>query len=453
MFCFFSLVLLFGAIGLSYAENVIVPGAPWTDTSGNSIQAHGGGILKVGSTFYWFGEDKAANSALFSAVSCYTSTDLVNWSRQNNALTPISGTMISNSNIVERPKVIFNQKNSEYVMWFHSDTSNYGAAEVGVATAKSPCGPYTYKASWKPLGADSRDMGLFLDGELHSNAYLLYASDNNVDFKIASLDSNYYNVTGVVSEITNVNLEAPGVIKRNGVYWLFASHTSGWAPNPNKYFSSNSISGPWSAEADLAPESTRTYYSQNNYDLLLPNQNAIYMGDRWHSALLGDSRYMWLPLDFSSGSPKILQADVWSVDPNSGSWTIASGTTYEAENGTRGGNSTLITNSGFSGGHGVGYLGNGGTVTLNNVQGNGVSGGQWVAVYAANGDSSYRTMTISVNGGSAIVIQQPDTGSASNPISVPVKLNLKSGSNTILFAAGQSNYAADLDKIIVYTQS
>ena len=32
------------------------------------------------------------------------STDLVNWSRQNNALTPIAGTMISSSNIVERPK-------------------------------------------------------------------------------------------------------------------------------------------------------------------------------------------------------------------------------------------------------------------------------------------------------------------------------------------------------------
>ena len=108
-------------------------------------------------------------------------------------------------------------------------------------------------------------------------------------------------------------------------------------------------------------------------------------------------------------------------------------------------------------------LGNGGTLTLNNVQGNGASGGQWVAVYAANGDSSYRNMTItfvmqiaiyqffsltflflllllnSVNGGSSVVIQQPDTGSSSNPISVPVKLNLRSGANTLLFASGQQS--------------
>jgi hypothetical protein len=34
---------------------------------------------------------------------------------------------------------------------------------------------------------------------------------------------------------------------------------------------------------------------------------------------------------------------------------------------------------------------------------------------------------------------------------VPVKVNLNSGANTIVFGAGQSSYAGDLDKIIVYT--
>ena len=41
---------------------------------------------------------------------------------------------------------------------------SYGAAMVGVATAKTPCGPYTYKSSFKPLGADSRDESIFQDG-------------------------------------------------------------------------------------------------------------------------------------------------------------------------------------------------------------------------------------------------------------------------------------------------
>ena len=62
-------------------------------------------------------------------------------------------------------------------------------------------------------------------------------------------------------------------------------------------------------------------------------------------------------MDFSSGSPKLVWADVWTVNVSAGTYSIASGTTYEAEKGTRGGNSTLINNSAFSGGQAVGYLG------------------------------------------------------------------------------------------------
>ena len=41
--------LLAGALSLAIAAQaaVIVPGAAWTDTDGNVIQAHGGGFLKV----------------------------------------------------------------------------------------------------------------------------------------------------------------------------------------------------------------------------------------------------------------------------------------------------------------------------------------------------------------------------------------------------------------------
>ncbi|KAJ3761558.1 galactan 1,3-beta-galactosidase [Lentinula raphanica] len=436
-------ISLLSAIVLAQAA-VIVPGASWTDTAGNVIQAHGGGFLKVDSTYYWFGEDKVLDSTLFHAVSCYTSTDLETWTRQNDALTPISGTMISTSNVVERPKVIFNTKNTEYVMWFHSDTSNYGAAMVGVATAKTPCGPYTYKGSWKPLGADSRDEGLFQDG----TAYLLYASDNNQNFKISMLDTNYYNVTEEVSVLTAATLEAPGVIKRDDVYYLIASHTSGWDPNPNKVFTASSLAGPWSSQVDIAPEDTNTYYSQNAYDMPL-GTNAIYMGDRWDVSALGSSTYIWFPLSWSSGLPVIVEADVWSVDLAAGTYTIATGTTYEAESGTLGGSAELLTDSSYSGGKAVGFLGDGGTLTMNNIVGIGEA--QWVSLYYANGDSTWRNTTLSVNGGANVVIQQPSSGGGHVIQSVPVKVNLKNGANVLTFSNGQANFAGDLDKIIVYT--
>lgn len=75
--------------------------------------------------------------------------------------------------IIERPKVIYNDATKKYVMWMHVDSSNYGDAKVGVATSDTVCGPgkYEYKGSFRPLGMESRDMGLFKDDD--GKAYLL----------------------------------------------------------------------------------------------------------------------------------------------------------------------------------------------------------------------------------------------------------------------------------------
>jgi len=63
----------------------------------------------------------------------------------------------------------------------------------------------------------------------------------------------------------------------------------------------------------VSETASSTCYSQNAFDLPL-GSNGIYMGDRWRSSLLGSSRYIWYPLDFSSGSPTIVHADVWDLD-------------------------------------------------------------------------------------------------------------------------------------------
>jgi hypothetical protein len=40
-------------------DNVIQPGERWLDDRGQLIQAHGGGILRLKDTYYWFGEDRS----------------------------------------------------------------------------------------------------------------------------------------------------------------------------------------------------------------------------------------------------------------------------------------------------------------------------------------------------------------------------------------------------------
>lgn len=56
----------------------LINGVQWADTDGNPIQAHGGGMLRVGQDYYWFGENRNANGS-FYAVSAYRSRDVRRW--------------------------------------------------------------------------------------------------------------------------------------------------------------------------------------------------------------------------------------------------------------------------------------------------------------------------------------------------------------------------------------
>src|SRR5690349_22300718 len=160
----------------AYAAPVtITPGTVWNDTAGHVIQAHGEGITKVCSTYYWLGEDKT-NGSPFQNVKCYSSTDLSHWTFVANVLTRQASGDLGPNRIVERPHVIYNAATSTYVMYMHIDNSNYSERKAGVATSGSICGSYTYRGSFKPLGHDSLDDSLFLDG---STGYFLSEDRTN----------------------------------------------------------------------------------------------------------------------------------------------------------------------------------------------------------------------------------------------------------------------------------
>ncbi len=134
------------------------------------MQAHGAGVIKVGSTYYMIGEDKTNGSA-FQNVNCYSSTNLVEWTYVGALLSQTSSGDLGPNRVVERPKVIYNDSTGKYVLYMHIDSSSYGEAKVGVATGNSVCGSYTYQGSFQPLGFQSRDLGLFKDDD--GSAYLL----------------------------------------------------------------------------------------------------------------------------------------------------------------------------------------------------------------------------------------------------------------------------------------
>lgn len=137
--------LLISALPAVLATLQIVPGGSWTATNtGEHIQAHGAGVTKVGSTFYLIGENKKDGSP-FQSIRCYASENLVEWRFQGELLTREGSGDLGPERVVERPKVIYNERTGKYVMYLHIDSRDYKEAKVGVAVGDSVCGRYTYR--------------------------------------------------------------------------------------------------------------------------------------------------------------------------------------------------------------------------------------------------------------------------------------------------------------------
>ncbi|WP_368660988.1 glycoside hydrolase family 88 protein [Bacteroides sp.] len=322
----------------------------WKDVDGNYINAHGGGILPYNGRYYWFGEHRPAKG--FSTqvgITCYSSDDLANWKYEGVALavSEEEGTDIERGCIMERPKVIYNEKTGKFVLWFHLELKGrgYGPARAAVAVSDRPEGPYRFISSgrvcpgrwpmnmteeernatwedekyrkwWTPAwheaieegmfvkrdwqgGQMSRDMTLFKDDD--GKAYHIYSSEDNLTLQIAELTEDYLSHSGRYIRIFPAgHNEAPAIFKKDGTYWMITSGCTGWAPNAARLFSAPSIWGPWKQHPNpcRGDGSERTFGGQSTYVLQLPGNRYLFMADIWHPKSLMYSGYLWIPVRF-----------------------------------------------------------------------------------------------------------------------------------------------------------
>ncbi len=240
--------IISGAIEVSAQTNVIRPNEIWADQNGDHIQAHGGGIIKVGSIFYWYGEERRQGlDPNYRYVSCYSSKDLVNWEFKGDVFKLSDPDSIGKSWVLERPKVFYNAKTKKYVMYMHLDGPKGGKmgylyARVGLAISDKATGPFSYIRSFRPLGYQSRDIGQFIDDD--GTAYLIFEDRPN-GFHIARLSEDYLDVEKDMCLI-KASVEGGALIHYKGLYYVLGSALTGCSPNPNKYATAKSLEGPWS---------------------------------------------------------------------------------------------------------------------------------------------------------------------------------------------------------------
>lgn len=306
----------------------LVQGEKWLDTDGNPINAHGAGMLYHDGTYYMYGEYKTGKTVLpewatwecyrtdVTGVSCYSSKDLRNWKYEGLVLRASADPKhdLHVSKVLERPKVVYNAKTGKFVMWAHVESADYSKAAAGVAVSDTPTGPFAYLGSFRPNNAMSRDQTVFVDDD--GKAYQFASSEDNKTMYINELTDDYLKPSGKFTRnFIGESREAPAVFKHGGKYYVLTSGCSGWDPNTAQIAVADDIMGQWTVLGDpcKGTDADKTFYAQSTYVQPIIGKDDTYLAlfDRWKKTDLEDSRYVWLPIEWSDdGMPVIPWKDM-----------------------------------------------------------------------------------------------------------------------------------------------
>ena len=347
-----------------------LPGVPWPDTSGATIDAHGAGLLTVGDQTYWYGSqrhghpnvpngthypkyaaycypppppDAAAAAASHLGVLTHSVTlgdgytegvnlyvadgDLYNWKR----IGLVFAANETGAHCLERPKVIQCPGSGKYVLWAKGFTPD-GNVKAVVATAETALGPFKLldpaQPFYAPANTSMADATLYVEaGERGEKGVpWLFWRSRNQGFLAARLQSDCTAIEAGVPPISVASKqhEAPAVFHYNRRAYLWTSATSGFQANAAQLLvsQSGSLAGPWVADGNPTKDST-TFDSQSTYVLRNPSfmsaektptlPQFLYLGDRWETKTTNFGRYVWLPLfiDETTGAVRVPNETSW----------------------------------------------------------------------------------------------------------------------------------------------
>lgn len=316
-------------------DATISSGIIFSDDEGNPVHAHGAGLILpsahpagAGGKYYMVGASKKHDpSWLSEGVNMYSSYDLQHWHleamifRNVSITTPLTDGAAYR---IERPKVIYNAKTKQYVMYFHLDSAGFHMGMVGVATCDTVAGEYAYVHGFQPDGQRSLDMGLWQEAD--GTAFLVRSVDNQFA-GFSQLTPDYLNTTrdGIVSR--GPRCEGQAVWRDGDDYYLLGSHLTGWSANPAILATAKAplVGASWTVLGNPSDDGT-TFDSQSTY--VLPYRHAgsgktllLYMGDRWNRGH-APNPYVWLPLYKNASDPSGFSMAKLDGSGN-GQWKVA----------------------------------------------------------------------------------------------------------------------------------
>ena len=344
-------------------NNCFKPGQVWLDTNGVPIQAHGGSVLFINGTYYWYGENKektVGDGKYWTyGIKCYSSTDLYNWQDLGFIIPPSEDekSPLYPKNMIDRPHIVYNEKTKKFVCWIKIMYLE-GIQAVTILTADKITGPYTViKEKFRPLNMDAGDFDLVIAPDKKGYYYF---EKVHTELICATLTDDYTDVTGEYTSHFPLEgppfvREAPAYFTKGGKHYLITSGTTGYYPNPSEIAVASHYHGPFTVLGNphVGDETDTSFHSQISSVFKVHGKKNLYIacGDRWLPNLMHvpykavrdmfkgwftgemekgeqivkeynlpkyeatcSATYVWLPIVFENDKPKIYWHNSWKIE-------------------------------------------------------------------------------------------------------------------------------------------
>lgn len=344
-------ILFMGGICASAQTNNIKNDSFWNTQNGTPIYSQGGGIFQFPHPetgeikYFWYGvhykeaelyrEDYSTTQPRnsFEGVTCYSSTDLVNWKAEGHVLKKeevFDGSQRS-WGWLGRMGVAYVKETNQYVLIIQYNSS------VLFAVADSPLGPFKKQhrkdmTSW--IGTpNTGDQTVFTDTDTEKS-YLVYSygkGRNRIYISEIGIKNDSITLLDYKQVFKGAGREGNCMFKYKGKYYIAASQLYGWDGSLAYYLVSDDIMGPYLPTNDMqvipGVEDDYAHISQTGFFVTVrgsKEETVVFCGDRWADFAGNGLGYnQWCPLSFNGDVPYFNSLNSWNLDAETGEWEVA----------------------------------------------------------------------------------------------------------------------------------
>lgn len=328
----------------------------WNTVDNQPIYSQGGGIFKFPDPqtgeekYYWYGVHyreaelyrESPNVTYprnrFMGVTCYSSTDFVNWTSEGHVLTPEEVNKRGWPTWVGRMGVAYLPEIKKYALLVQHGQN------VLIATSDSPTGNFVQHRHidmTDRIGTpNTGDQTVFTDEDT-GKSYLIYSygrGRNRIYVSEIGVRDSMIDLLDCVEIFKGKSREGNCLFKYKGRFYMCASNIYGWDCSYAYYLVADNIYGPYTPTNDMQVmpgcEMDFAHVTQTGFFYTIKGSKqdlVLYCGDRWAEFAGNGLGYnQWIPLTFEGeeNTPRFNSLSNWLLNAETGEWKVGPNNNY-----------------------------------------------------------------------------------------------------------------------------